>query len=204
MKTGRRTVVLGISVLMINAMCAKDKAVRSADSFDTVLARAPYSVVLFYDNSRENRRDPAMRGEIKGLETMFRELSRDPSYKEAELQFVRVDVARHGLAEVAQRYQLRTFPAAMLFLGGKATGAQLMGKIYRDELSTLIDRTFKSQMESVLKEKEQQRRRELERARIRAYNAAYWGPYWGWGYGYPYGGWRYGGYWGRPGFYIGF
>ncbi len=208
MKVSRSMLILLISaVMVIPSLGAKDRKVRSADSFDSMLARAPYSVVLFYDNSRENKRDPEMRGVIKGLESMFRSLSKDPEYKEADLQFLRVDVARRNLSELAQRYRVQTFPSAVLFLGREVTGSRLTGKVYRDQLQSLINRTFKAQMQSVLKEKEQQRKRQLERARIRAYSRAYWGGPYGWGYGgygYPYWGYGgYGGYWGRSGIYFG-
>jgi len=207
MKVSRRMLIALISAsTIIPGMSARDRRVRSVDSFDSMLAKAPYSVVLFYDNSREVRKTPEMRGVIKGLKSMMRSLSKDPNYKEANLQFLQVDVARRNLNELAQRYHVQTYPTAILFLGREATGSRLTGKVYRDQLRALINRTFKSQMQSILKEKAQQRKRELERARIRAYNRAYWGPYWGWGYGwgYPYWGYGYGGYWGRPGFYIGF
>jgi hypothetical protein len=205
MKVERRMLILLISAITIPSASAKDRPVRSADSFDSMLARAPYSVVFFYDKSRETRKDPATRGAIKGLETMIRSLSKDPGYQEADLQFLRVDIARRNLSELAQRYRVQTFPTAILFLGREATGSRLVGKLYRDQLRALINRTFKTQMQSILKEKEEKRKRDLERARIRAYNAASWGPYWGWGsgYGYPYWG-GYGGSWGRPGIYFGF
>lgn len=200
MKVGRSIMLLiASSALIIPSVITKDKRVSSADAFESTLAKAPYSVVLFYDNSRENRKDPEMRGIIKGLESMMRSLSRDPEYREADLQFLRVDISRRHLDELAQRYGVKTFPTVMTFLGREATGSRLTSNVYRDPVRSLINQTLKTQMNQVLKEKAQQRKRELERARIRAYNYASWGPYWGWGYPY----WGYGGYWGRPGFYFG-
>lgn len=200
MKIGRRTTMLMLSsALIIPSVTTKDKRVSSADAFESTLAKAPYSVVLFYDTSRENKKDPEMRSMIKGLESMMRSLSRNPEYRETELQFLRVDISRRHLDELAQRYGVKTFPTVLLFLGRELTGSRLTGTVYRDQVQTLISQTFKTQMDQVLKEKAQQRRRELERARIRAYNYASWSPYWGWGYS-PYWDW---GYRGRSGFYFG-
>ncbi len=194
----RRTMIVLLLGIAMPMMHAKDRRVRSVGSFDSMLARAPYSVVLFYDKSRENMRDPDMKGVIKGLETMMRSLSKDPNYKEADLQFLRVDVARRNMDELATRYRVTMYPTALLFFGREAVGSRLTGKVYREQLEALINQNFGTKMKEIMKEKAAQRKRELERARIRAYQWSAWGPYWygpyGYGGSYPY--WRYG--YGRP------
>ena len=187
----------------VASLSAKDRRARSADSFYTLLSKAPYSIAMFYDKSKDNMRNEEIREQIKAIETMFRSLSKDPNYKEANLQFVRVDVARRNLDSVAQQYAITKFPTFMTFLGREPiAGQRVQGYAYRTRIQSLIDRSLKREMQQTLKEKEAQRKRELERARIRAYQRASWwpyysGPYW-YGGGYPY--WRYGYGYRRPGF----
>ncbi len=212
MKVGRSYQVIMLALLclaVVPSIDARYKRARSADSFYRLLARAPYSVVLFYNISRENRRDKGMRRSMKDLEIMFRSLSKNPDYKEAELQFLRVDVARRDLMSVANRYSIQRYPTAMLFVGRESIGQRLSGKVYREQLQALINHNLRKRMQEVIKEKQKQRQRTLERARIRAYQWAAWGPYWSspyWYGPYGYGGyrpyWRYG--YGRPGFGISF
>lgn len=194
-----------VCLFCISAMSAKDKKVRSVDSFYRLLARAPYSVALFYNRSKENMRDEEKRRSMKDLEIMFRALSKNPDYKESDLQFVRVDVARRDLNSLAAQYRITYYPTAMLFVGREPVAQPITGKLYREQLQDYIEQHLKQKMQVVIKEKQKQRQRELERARIRAYQWAAWGPYWYGPYGYygyrPY--WRYGYGWPRAGFYFG-
>ncbi len=183
-----------IGLVCIPSLNAKYKKARSVDSFYGLLARAPYAVALFYDKSKDNMRDEAIRRSIKDLEIMFRSLSKNPAYKEADLQFIRVDVARRDLSSLAEQYRIRYYPTAMTFVGRELVGQPIAGKLYREQLQSLINQNLGQKMQAVMKEKQKQRQRELQRARIRAYQWAAWGPYWYGGYGGYYG---YRPYWGR-------
>ncbi len=166
----------------------KDKRARSADAFYRLLSSAPYSLVVFYDRSKSAMRNDVTKEDIKDLEVMLRSLSKNPLYKGADLQIVRVDIGRRDLGKVAQEYAIETLPTYMIFLGREPIGNKLTGFAYRSKVNALIDQNLKEKMNVRLKEKEKERKRELEAARIRAYNRAYyWGPYWYGGY-YPY--WR--------------
>ena len=103
---------------------------------------------------------------------------------------------------VARGLGIEQFPTIQIFVGRQPlVGARIQGSIERMQLHSLIDRFLRKKIDAYLQDKDAARRRELERAKIRAYNRAYyWGPYGYYGYGYPY----WGGYgWGRGGFYYG-
>ncbi len=202
--------IVAMSFMLVLFAFGRERLVRASsdDSFRKTLARSPYAVVVFYDKSRENMRDPQIKNKISDLEDMFTSLSKNPDYVEAELVFIRVDVARSGLMSVAQSYGIRTFPAFRLFVGDQMIrGVGINAYAYRAQVQSLINTHLQSYMQNVMQEKQRKRERDLERAKIQAYErAAYWGPYWnGYGY-YPYWagpywgpGWGYG-YYGQPGF----
>lgn len=179
---------------------AKVRSVRSLDDFMKRVSRAEYSVALFVDKSKENMRNDEKKRLIKDLEIMFKSVSDDSQYKDADLQFLSVDVARKNAIQIAQNYAITAFPATIVLLGRQAVaGALRQGNIYRDQLQQLIDTHLSTQMSEVMKRKAEAQKRALERAKVRALTypnwgyGGYWGgyPYWGWGGGY------YGGYWGR-------
>lgn len=208
--------LVGISCLL----SARNKLVRvsSRDSFYNTLARSLYSVVMFYDKSKDVMRDPELKRKTNDLEEMFASLSKNPDYVEAELMFMRVDVSRKDLAEIAYSLGVKDFPSFRLFLGGQMIkGVGIQGFTYRNNVQMLIDDHLADRMKQVMREKERKRERELEKAKISAYqNATWWGP-WGpyaspyWYYPYWSGPYWNGPYWGYPyyarpyyGFYVGY
>lgn len=187
-------IILG---LLTSSLRAKEREARSYEKLQLLLAKAPYTVVVFYDNSREHRKNKELKQKIRNLQVMFRAVSKDSTYKEANLQFIKADISRSNLAQALRTYGINTVPQFLLFLGReRIKGQALKGFIYRDDLERFINQNLKGQMQQQMKEKEQARKRELQEAKIRAYNRPYWGsPYWYYGY-YPYwwGPYRYG-YW---------
>lgn len=188
---------LGALIVVSFVAQTKDKKAGSYSSFYDQLARAPYVVALFYDKNKENMRDPEIRQDIKQLGIMFHSISEDPEYKDADLLFVQVDISRGDLASVARGLRINQFPAIQLFIGREAvSGATIQGTIEREQVHNLIDKYLRKNIDEYRKDKDAARRRELERAKIRAYNSVSWGPYWYGYYGAPY----WGGYYG-PGYY---
>jgi cysteinyl-tRNA synthetase len=172
---------------------AKDIRVRSIDKLSKKLAQAPYSLVLFYDKSRELMRNDEMKQKIGDMEAMFLSLSKDDYYKDANLQFIRAQVNKQDLQSAQQKYQLTELPAFAIFLG-RQLKATLYGYVFRDAVEQFIEQNLKSKMEEIIKQADELRKKRLEEAKIRAYNRPYYyGPYWYGGY-YPY--WWYG--YGRP------
>ncbi len=186
--------------LCVSAVCAKDIRVRSSEALRKKLTQAPYSLVLFYDDSREMKKDKNARDAIDNMEAMFRSLSKDAPYKDAQLQFIRAQVNREGLHSVLRRYELKQLPAFVIFLG-REKQAVAYGNLYRDDVEQFIEMNLKNKMKEVIKQADELRKKRLEEAKIRAYNRPYiYGPY---GYGpwlYPYGWYGYG----RPYWYGGY
>ena len=173
--------------------------VSSQRRFDKAVAKYRYAVVLFYQRDKQTRRDERMRGQISDLETMTTSLSKSPRYKEAKLPFLRVNVAKADLDQLAQKYGVTQMPTFMLFSGGEEVRegrniARLTGFVSRTQLEAFIDKHLKDQIEDTIEQKAEARKRRLERARIRAYYYPYgYGGYYGWPYHYGYG-WPYYGY----------
>jgi len=180
--------------LCASTLGAKDVRVKSMDALRKKLASSEYSIAVFYNTSRENMRNEVTKQKIKDLETMFKSMSKDSYYKDAKLQFIRADVDRRSLQIAPKRYNLTKLPAFVIFLGRQPLAA-LYGYIYRQQIDQFIAKNLKSRMDQAIKQANELRKKELEKAKIRAYNRPYWyGPYWYGGF-YPY--WWYGPGW-RP------
>lgn len=190
-----------ITLLFVSIAQAKDIRVRSSEALRKKLTQAPYSIVLFYNDSREARKDTALRSSIVNMESMFRSLSKEGYYRDAQLQFIRAQVNREGLHSVMRRYELQKIPAFAIFLG-RQKQAVAYGNLYRDDVEQFIELNLKNKMKEIIKQANELRKKRLEEAKIRAYNRPYiYGPYgygpwlypYGWyGFGRPY---WYGGYW---------
>lgn len=190
---------VGMALMCVSVLLwAKDKKARSYNSFYELLAKSPYTVVLFYNSKNDTKEN------TKDLLLMFRSLSDDPEYKDADLLFMRADLSRDKLQSLSRTFDING-PAVQLFIGRQPiTGARIDGLIDRTGITHLINRFLSQKISEYLKEKDEARKRALEDAKIRAYNRAYyWEPYWYYGYPYgPYGYWGYG-YGPRYGFYYG-
>lgn len=190
-----KKILIALLTVFMLPVIAKDIRVRSKDDFFAKLSSAPYTLAIFYDRDREIMKDKEIVRSIKDLEIQTKSLSQNPFYKGADLQFMRVDLDRKELESVAQQFNITTLPTYLLFVGRELVGKPLVGFAYRSQVQKFIDQNLLDNMNSYMKEKQQQRARDLERAKIRAYNNAYlWGPYWNpyWSYGYaPYWGFGY-------------
>ncbi|HLE76562.1 MAG TPA: hypothetical protein VI521_02180 [Candidatus Babeliales bacterium] len=186
--------------LSLGTLYAKDIRVRSADALRKKLAQAPYSLVLFYDNSRElKKRDAAARESIDDMEILFRSLSNDAHYKDAQLQFVRAETNRNELQSAIKSYDLSQLPAWVIFLD-RQKQAVAYGNLFRDDVEQFIAMNLKNKMKETIKQADELRKKRLEEAKIQAYSRPYWyGPYWAGGGLYPYwwygNGFPYGWYW---------
>ncbi len=197
-----KPILFWVGLVMSVGLSAKEKAVRSFESLQKYLTKAPYSVVMFYNKNKANLKNPKVKQQIKDIETMFQAVSKDPIYKDADLQFLTADLNRDKLRMATSQYSLNILPKFMLFLGRQPLNTPLAsglssGYLYRTQLEALINSYLDKHMEKYLNEKAQARKVELEKAKIRAYNRAAYGPWYGsfygpygypyWWYGHPYG-----------------
>ncbi len=174
----------GVSLIFIfiafSTAVARDIKVVSTDKLYRLLAAAPYSLVLFYNRDKSAIRDETIRQNISDTEIMLRSLSRSPLYDGADLQIILADVSRGNLAQALEEYKVTTIPTFMTFIGRAPAGDQLSGFADREPLTEFIDKNLKEQINKHMQEKAAKRERDLETARIDAYNRNYWlgSPYW--------------------------
>ena len=192
---------LVIVLSVLHLVFARHETAGSERTFDRLIVRNDLVVAMFYESSSELRKDRAERKRIQRFERMFKNLSNRSRYKETKVAFLRVNVAKKGMADVAQEYGIEEVPAFVLFDGGElievAAGkpTKLVGYVSRHQLQEFIEQNLKDEIDEVLKEKEERRRRRREEAVERSYYygygySPYYSPYY-YGYGFsPY----YGGY----------
>jgi hypothetical protein len=188
----KKLLVMMLLMGIVGICRAKDVRVTSSERLYRLLAQSPYSLVVFYDRSKDAMKDPATKQNILDLETMMQSLSKSPFYKDTDLQFIRVDISRQDVVDAVKNFSIQIVPTFMVFLGREPLTERLTGFAYRPQVMNFIDQNLKNEITQYMKKKEEQRKRELQMAQIRAYNQLYlWGPYWYTGY-YPY---WYGPYW---------
>lgn len=175
----------------------KVKKATSTRTFERYLGRAPHAVVMFYEKDRKALRDDSkMRRKIDRLEDMFHGVSERYRYKEGDLVFIKVNITSEKMRTVAHDYGVNAFPTFMLFkYGSKLNAGQMMigmasGELSGRRLEKFIESNLKESIDKIIQDKEDERERRLEEAKIRSYYRPYWG--WGFGWGGPYH------YWHRP------
>ena len=186
MLRGMKKQLMFIVIFFIGALgYAKERKAHSANALEAMLAKSRYSVVIFYDSNQAkelNNKD-----KLKDLKLMVSSLAKDPLYKNTNLQFIFADLERRDLKKAREKYQISNLPLFMIFLGRQPNKERLIGYVYRPQVTNFINQNLQVHMDQYLKEKQMQRQKDLELAKIKAYTRAYywWSPYWG---GYWYGG----------------
>ncbi len=179
-KVNKIVAIVGVVLAfgIIGTLYSRVDDVRSPRLFDHYLGRAPYSLVMFYEkNPKELQDDKSLRKSIRTLSETFDEVSDRSRYKQAGVEFVKVNVSREKLRNVAQSYGATKFPTCMLFNFGKPIPeATLSGSISGKNLEAFIESHVKKNLDIIIDQKELIHERRLEGARS---NAPYW--YWGWG-----------------------
>lgn len=196
------TVVSILLYVARSSLISKEVVIRSQDKLDRSLARYPAAVLLVYDSkvfTCQNKES------IKKAMTVFRELSRDCYYRQADLPFFVVDISSRKIGRsIGYCWQLTNLPAIIVIQEGQPVGdAQgnikvLHQLVNRGQLTQFIDDTIGEQLQLLIAQKDEDRQRRLAEARIQYYESSYaplegdyagdysWAyPYWGYGYGYP-------------------
>lgn len=169
---------------------AKDRLdkVSSIRSFNKIAEKSEMAVVVFYEKDKKKMRDNKdLTTQVERVERIFSNVSRSFDYKEAEMVFLQVDVARKDLQGLLGDYGINTIPTYMLFKFGEPVKkgdkiAMLTGMVSSDQIRQFIDIYFKDRIKSIVEEKAKLREK-------RAEENYYYG--WGWGFGYPYYYWNY-------------
>jgi hypothetical protein len=169
--------------------------IRSRSKFERLLDKRSLVVALFYKNDRDTRKNKDLTRNIAELERMFKRISEDGRYKDAQVMFVRINVASKDAQVIADEYGVITLPTFMLFSEGRPvhTGgsssriATKRGFIRGNALSFFIDEYFGETINTIV-QINAERRRHRERSH-NSYTYVGYGvgayPYYG-PYGYPY------------------
>jgi hypothetical protein len=189
-------ILIGIASLagMLGTLGARERSVSSEKRFYSFIRKNELAVVLFYRKDKEIKQDDVLYNQVVSLERMFSSTSRTPSYREAEIQFLTINVTKEKLIDLAQDFGVTSIPSFILFKDGvpvrkNGTIVRLDGFIDRERLINFIDSHFETRVKDIIKEKAEARKRAAEERRYWYYSRPYWD--WGWGWGYPY-------YWGWP------
>jgi thioredoxin-like negative regulator of GroEL len=145
--------VMNKKIMMVLTTClfvggisqAKMKSINSRRDFEQSVAKDSMVVALFY-----NEKD-------KGLTQMYEDVSKVQKYDDADILFLRVNMARPELNQLARLYNVETMPTIIFFhkgkqlhdVKGRAT-TQLFGNISRSDLQTSIDAHFGAEMEQYI------------------------------------------------------
>lgn len=174
------SIALVLTVITYSYGTAKNITVTTTDKLYRLLAAAPYALVMFYNRDKTMMQNKNNRQAIVDTEIMLKALRQSPFYQGADLHIILADVSRGDLTQALKDYNVTDLPTFITVVGKQQVGDQLMGFADRAPLMTFINENLKQQMQVRMKEKEAQRERDLEIARIDAYKRNYWlgSPYW--------------------------
>ena len=114
-------------------------------------------VALFYDEKD------------KGLAQMYEDVSKVQKYDDADIVFLKVNIARPELNNLASLYKVTMMPAFIFFYQGKRlidnknTPIILSGNASRDRLQLLIDQHYGTQIEQYVVRKDARNEQRLVR-----------------------------------------
>ncbi len=177
-----------VSLAMLNNAFGKHRRVTSTCGLVDAVRIHELAVALFYVEKKGINRE--IREQVREAQKIFRAVSKVDTYDYAGVLFASVNTAKEDILELTIRYGVTRpeadSPSLALFRGGKMV-ACLSGFQDREDIKNIIDQYFGGDITRITKEKDAQRQRRVEAARVRAYENAAAYPYWG---GWPYyGGW---------------
>lgn len=192
-----------IAVVLLVAVTgiAREKNIGSTDELMAQIRKNPLMIAFFYTSHFDKKGERDYGKDLKDARRAFESASKIKRYEDGGVAFVSVDLAKKNSAEVKKLYGIREVPAYMFFYRGKplktARGvpAVRIGLLEKEEISSLIERTFGKKITGYLKERARLRQREREESRNVISPYVYWGFGGGYPYGYPY-------YYGAPGFGV--
>jgi len=179
---------------------SNEVTVSSWRQFEKVTNKFRYAVVMFYYNHSQMHEDEQLQGDIDELKRMFRAVSREQRYENADVVFLRINLAWEGAGKISNAFDITnaTIPSFLLIKNGDAVRVSfnkpimLIGYVDRDQLIAFIDKHWHDELidEAERVEDEKERRREEQRT-YWYYDP--WPYYYGWGW--PWYGRRWGWYW---------
>lgn len=166
MKLNKKMVITAMVALCTGGFLqAKVRAVRARRDFEQTVSKGPMVVALFYEE--EEKRNGKITGQNKGLMRMYEDLSGYQLYDDADVIFLKANVGRKDLSDLATLYGITRMPTFVFFQNGKRVtdsrgfAVNLEGFISRVDLQSFIDQHYGSRIRQYVANKENRRQQIL-------------------------------------------
>ena len=146
-----------------NFLEAKVRAVMTRRDFENNVSNNRMVVALFYETRKDKKE---LRNRNKGLNQMYSDVSNYQAYDDADILFLKVNIKRPDLAELARLYHIEQTPAFIFFDNGarvvdnKGLPLELNGFVSQIDLKTFIDENYGEEIKQYVADKDR-RKREL-------------------------------------------
>jgi len=162
--------------------------VGSRRKFEKLTDQYRYVVAMFYYRDKEMRSKGTLSEEIEELKRMFRAVSREQRYENAQVAFLRINLAWKHAHEIAQAFQITAdkIPSFILIKNGdavrdtKGDPFMLTGYASRDALIGFIDTHWRDQLVDEAKRLAEVRERREQDSRVYWYYDPWPRSGWGW------------------------
>jgi len=154
------TIILLIALLG-GSVQAKVRAVMTRRDFERSVSKDSMVVALFYEDQKGNN---DVRDQNRGLIRMYEDLSAYRPYDDADVIFLKVNVGRKDLADLAALYGIKTVPTIIFFNNGqRLADAQEMpvmvtGFVPRTDVQSIIDQYYGQEVQKRVENKEERRK----------------------------------------------
>ncbi len=166
MKKNKKMIMIVLCALLSgNFLHAKVRAVMTRRDFENTVSKGSMVVALFYEGEKGNGK---MRGQNRGLMNMYEDLSGYQPYDDADIIFLKINVGRKDLSDLAGLYRVTTMPTFIFFNNGKrcvdnqGSVINLEGFISRADLQSFIDDRYGAQIKQYVANKENRRQQIVE------------------------------------------
>lgn len=166
MKINKQIIIaLSLTLFMCNFLDARVRAVTARRDFEQTVSKGSMVVALFYEDAQGNKN---MRNQNKDLLRMYEDVSGYRPYDDADIIFLKVNVGRKDLADLARLYGVTAMPTFIFFNNGRrlvdvnGSAIELTGFVSRPDLQSFIDMRFGSQIKQYVANKENRRQQIID------------------------------------------
>lgn len=166
MKINKQIIIaLNLTLFMCNFLDARVRTVMARRDFEQTISKGSMVVALFYDDAQGNKN---MRDQNKGLLRMYEDVSGYQPYDDADIIFLKVNIGRKDLADLARLYGVTAMPTFIFFNNGRRlvdvnrSAIELAGFVSRPDLQSFIDVRFGSQIKQYVANKEKRRQQIID------------------------------------------
>lgn len=144
---------------------SKVRSVMTRRDLELTLSKGDIVVVLFYENQKNNTN---MHDQNKGFMRMYDDLSSYKPYDDADIVFLKINVGRKDLADLAKVYGIIKTPTIAFFnqgrrfTDGQGRAINLEGFIPRDQIESFIDTHYGSYIKKYIVAKEDRKNQILK------------------------------------------